>query len=133
LPPKEWRKAADTAHAGKRRLPTRLRQECTMVIDFKTQPPTPLPVPERPSGTAPAESRTDNRPAAEASGTAQSEAVRISDQGRSLQRLEQQLPAGEVREGKVAEIRRAIDEGRYQPNPEQTARKMLSFERMLDQ
>ena len=104
-----------------------------MVIDFKTQPPTPLPVPERPSGTAPAESRTDNRPAAEASGTAQSEAVRISDQGRSLQRLEQQRPAGEVREGRVAEIRRAIDEGRYQPNPEQTARKMLSFERMLDQ
>jgi len=103
-----------------------------MVIDFKTQPPTPLPVPERPSGTAPTESRAGDRPAVEKSRTGQSEAVRISDQGRSLQRLEQ-LPADEVREGKVAEIRRAIDEGRYQPNPEQTARKMLSFERMLDQ
>lgn len=104
-----------------------------MVIDFKTQPPAPLPVPERSGGVTPSESRTSEKTAVQTSGIGPSEAVRISDQGRSLQRLEQQLPAGEVREDKVAEIRRAIDEGRYQPNFEQTARKMLDFERMLDQ
>lgn len=104
-----------------------------MVIDFKTQPPTPLPIPERPGGIAPSESRSGDSAAVQRPGTGPSEAVRISDHGRSLQRLEQQLPAGEVREDKVAEIRRAIAEGRYQPNLEQTARKMVDFERMLDQ
>ena len=58
--------------------------------------------------------------------------VRITDQARQLASLEQVvsgLPV--VNEGRVAEIRLSIDEGRYQINPERIADKLMRTEQEL--
>jgi negative regulator of flagellin synthesis FlgM len=58
--------------------------------------------------------------------------VQITDQARKLAALEhavQSLPI--VNESRVAEIRGAIDEGRYQVNPERIADKLLRSEQEL--
>lgn len=59
--------------------------------------------------------------------------VRITDQARQLAALEQalqDLPA--VNEGRVAEIRLALEEGRYEVNPGRIADKLLRMERELN-
>jgi len=59
-------------------------------------------------------------------------AVNITDQAKQLAALEQalqNLPA--VNEARVAEIRSAIQDGRYQVNPERIADKLLRFEQEL--
>lgn len=58
--------------------------------------------------------------------------VNITDQAKQLASLEQALqsqPA--VDEGRVSEIRSAIQDGRYQIDPERIADKLLRFEREL--
>lgn len=71
-----------------------------------------------------------------ASGTTESVAsnspVRITDQARQLAALEQavqSLPA--VNEARVAEIRLAIEEGRYEVAPERIADKLMRMDRDL--
>lgn len=106
-----------------------------MVIEFNAQPPTLKPGTERNNGIMPpGPGASEKQPVLPPRQIGNEPGrVRISDQGRSLQRIEQQLQgSSEVRESKVAEIRQAINEGRYQPNPEQMAKKMFSFESMLD-
>lgn len=59
-------------------------------------------------------------------------AVRITDQARQLASLEQavqSLPV--VNEARVAQIRLAIEEGRYEINPERIADKLLRTEQEL--
>lgn len=61
-----------------------------------------------------------------------SKAVSITDQAKQLATLEQTLqsqPA--INEGRVAEIQLAIQEGRYQIDPERIADKLLRFEQEL--
>jgi negative regulator of flagellin synthesis FlgM len=58
--------------------------------------------------------------------------VKITDQARQLASLEntvQSLPV--VNESRVASIKQAIDEGRYQVNPERIADKLLRTEQEL--
>jgi negative regulator of flagellin synthesis FlgM len=58
--------------------------------------------------------------------------VQITDQARQLASLEQavqSLPV--VNEARVAEIRLALEEGRYQVNPERIADKLLRTEQEL--
>lgn len=58
--------------------------------------------------------------------------VRITDQARQLAALEQavhDLPA--VNEARVAEIRLAIEEGRYEVAPERIAEKLMRMDRDL--
>lgn len=67
-------------------------------------------------------------PAAAASGSP----VSITDQARRLASLEQavhSLPV--VNEARVAQIRQAIEEGRYQVQPERIAEKLLRAEQEL--
>lgn len=78
----------------------------------------------RDAGAAPAQS-------AEAAPSANP--VRITDQARQLAALEravQSLPI--VNETRVAEIRLAIEEGRYEVAPERIADKLLRMERELE-
>ena len=59
--------------------------------------------------------------------------VNVSDQAKQLASVEQtlqSLPA--VNEGRVAEIRTAIQEGRYQVDPQRIADKLLRFEQELN-
>lgn len=68
------------------------------------------------------------QPAASGSGSP----VRITDQARLLASLEQAVGSlPEVNEARVAEIRTAIDEGRYQVHPERIADKLLRTEQEL--
>lgn len=63
---------------------------------------------------------------------AQGSPVQITDQARQLASLEQavqSLPI--VNEARVAEISSAIEDGRYQVNPERIADKLLRAEREL--
>lgn len=63
---------------------------------------------------------------------AQGSPVRITDQARQLASLEQavqSLPV--VNEARVAQIRLALEEGRYQVNPERIADKLLRTEQEL--
>lgn len=63
---------------------------------------------------------------------AQGSPVRITDQARQLASLEQavqSLPV--VNEARVAQIQLAIEEGRYQVNPERIADKLLRTEQEL--
>ncbi len=75
--------------------------------------------------------------AAQASGEAaatQGSPVQITDQARKLAALEQavqSLPV--VNDGRVAEIRSAIEDGRYQISPERIAEKLLRTEQELSQ
>lgn len=75
----------------------------------------------------------DATPAVPAStAAAGSSPVSITDQARRLASLEQavqSLPV--VNEARVAEIRLAIEEGRYQVNPERIADKLLRTEQEL--
>lgn len=60
--------------------------------------------------------------------------VQITDQARKLAALEQavqSLPV--VNDGRVAEIRSAIEDGRYQISPERIADKLLRTEQELSQ
>jgi negative regulator of flagellin synthesis FlgM len=58
--------------------------------------------------------------------------VQITDQARQLASLEQALQALPiVNEGRVAEIRDAIEEGRYEVNAERVADKLLRSEQEL--
>ena len=76
--------------------------------------------------------RSEDSPAS-ATGTTQAlDPVRITDQAKQLAALEQAIKAmPAVDEARVAEIRKALDEGRYQVNPERIADKLLRSERDL--
>ena len=59
-------------------------------------------------------------------------AVHITDQARQMAALEQKIESVPViNEARVAELRRAIEEGRYEINPERIADKLLRSEREL--
>ena len=71
-------------------------------------------------------------PSAEAAAASGGVPVQITDQARQLASLEHtvnSLPV--VNESRVAAIRQAIDEGRYQINPERIADKLLRTEQEL--
>lgn len=78
-------------------------------------------------------SRANDATSASASSTAAgSSPVSITDQARRLASLEQavqRLPV--VNEARVAEIRGAIEDGRYQINPERIADQLLRAEQEL--
>lgn len=60
--------------------------------------------------------------------------VQVSDSARQLAALEQAIKAmPAVNEAKVAEIRKAIEEGRYKVSPERIAEKLLQIENELPQ
>ncbi len=70
--------------------------------------------------------------AAEAGASSKAGPVRITDQARQLAALEQavqSLPA--VNEARVAEIRLAIEEGRYEVAPERIADKLIRMDHDL--
>jgi len=74
----------------------------------------------------------DEAKSSAAGSAAQSSPVRITDQARQLAALEQalqELPV--VNEAKVAEIRLAIEEGRYEVAPERIAEKLLRLDQEL--
>ncbi|HEY4369394.1 MAG TPA: flagellar biosynthesis anti-sigma factor FlgM [Steroidobacteraceae bacterium] len=74
----------------------------------------------------------DGAAAAAETPAASGSAVKITDQARQLASLEhtvQSLPV--VNESRVASISKAIDEGRYQVNPERIADKLLRTESEL--
>ena len=86
------------------------------------------------TGTDKSVSRTGDGSAApaESAAAAQGSPVQITDQARKLAALEQavqSLPV--VNESRVAEIRLALEEGRYQVNPERIADKLLRTEQEL--
>lgn len=61
-----------------------------------------------------------------------SDPVRITDAAKQLAALEQAIHGVPViDEARVAEVRRALDEGRYEMNPERIADKLLRSERDL--
>jgi negative regulator of flagellin synthesis FlgM len=58
--------------------------------------------------------------------------VSITDKARTLAALEQALQATPVvNEARVAEVRLALEEGRYQVNPERIAAKLLRMDQEL--
>ena len=58
--------------------------------------------------------------------------VRITDQARQLAALEQAVQAAPVvNEARVAAVRSALDEGRYEVSPERIADKLLRMEQEL--
>jgi negative regulator of flagellin synthesis FlgM len=76
--------------------------------------------------------RSEDAPANPAGTTAASDPVRITDEAKQLAALEQaikSMPA--IDEQRVAEVRRQLDEGRYEVNPGRIADKLLRFERDL--
>ena len=85
-------------------------------------------------GTDKTVSRTRDTAASPADTTTSSaNPVRITDQARQLAALEQavqSLPV--VNEARVAEIRSAIEEGRYEVAPERIADKLLRMNHELD-
>jgi len=88
------------------------------------------------AGSEKAVTRTGDAPQApvETAAAAGSSGVQITGQARQLAALEQavqSLPI--VNEARVAEIRGAIEEGRYQINPERLADKLLRTEQELVQ
>lgn len=63
---------------------------------------------------------------------AASDSVHLSDEARGLQKLEEKansLP--DVDMDRVAEIKTAIENGTYKPDPEKIAEKMLQFDNLL--
>jgi negative regulator of flagellin synthesis FlgM len=61
-----------------------------------------------------------------------SNSVRITDQARQLAALEQAVQSMPiVNEARVAEIRVAIEEGRYQVSPERIADRLMNMDRDL--
>ena len=77
-------------------------------------------------------SRSDDTVASPAGTSNASDPVRITDQAKQLAALEQAIkgmPA--IDEARVAEVRRAIDEGRYEVNAERIADKLICSERDL--
>ena len=63
---------------------------------------------------------------------APSNSVRITDQARQLAALEQAVQSMPiVNEARVAEIRLAIEEGRYEVHPERIAEKLLRMDQEL--
>lgn len=77
--------------------------------------------------------RAEDGAANPAAGTANaSEPVHITDQAKQLAALEQSIKAMPViDESRVAEVRRALDEGRYEVNAERIADKLIRAEREL--
>ena len=70
--------------------------------------------------------------APESAGTSAASPVRVSDQARQLAALEQAVHAAPVvNEARVAAVRTAIDEGRYEVSPERIADKMMRQDRDL--
>jgi negative regulator of flagellin synthesis FlgM len=70
--------------------------------------------------------------AAETAGTSAGSPVRITDQARQLAALEQAVHSVPVvNEARVAAVRTAIDEGRYEVSPERIADKLLRQDRDL--
>lgn len=70
--------------------------------------------------------------ATETGASTQASPIRITDQARQLAALEQavqSLPV--VNEARVAEIRTAIEEGRYQVAPERIAEKLMRMDQDL--
>jgi len=73
--------------------------------------------------------QTTAAPGAPAADTSQSsESVHISDTGRQLQALEQNLDTKAFNKEKVSLIKQAIDDGTYKPNAASIASKMLQFD-----
>jgi negative regulator of flagellin synthesis FlgM len=85
------------------------------------------------AGTDKTVSRPGDAPSAPAEAAlAGSSPVQITDQARQLAALEQALQSLPiVNEARVAEIRVAIEEGRYQIDPERIAEKLLRAEQDL--
>lgn len=76
--------------------------------------------------------RSDDAAAGPAGTANASEPVRITDQAKQLAALEHAIkgmPA--IDESRVAEVRRAIDEGRYEVNADRIADKLIRTERDL--
>jgi negative regulator of flagellin synthesis FlgM len=70
--------------------------------------------------------------APEATGNSAAGPVHITDQARQLAALEQAVQAAPVvNEARVAEVRTAIEEGRYEVHPERIADKLLRQDRDL--
>lgn len=67
-----------------------------------------------------------------AAGKAAAGAVRITDQARRLAALEQAVQSAPlVNEARVAEVRNAIESGRYEVSPQRIADKLLRLEQEL--
>jgi negative regulator of flagellin synthesis FlgM len=97
----------------------------TKITDYQNRP-VQLGVDKKVSRSS--ETAATVSPLAPASGSP----VSITDQAKQLASLEQvlqNLPA--VNEGRVAEIRSAIQDGRYQVDPQRIADKLLRFEQEL--
>jgi negative regulator of flagellin synthesis FlgM len=70
--------------------------------------------------------------APETAGSGAASPVRITDQARQLAALEQAVHAAPiVNEARVAEVRSAIEDGRYEVHPERIADKLLRQDRDL--
>ncbi len=79
------------------------------------------------SGGSEAESQGKSKPQQE-QGT-----VKLSSDAQTLKSLEAKVKAGaDFDNGKVSNIRAAIDNGSYQVNAERLAEKMIDFESLLD-
>ncbi len=77
-------------------------------------------------------SRTRDAAASPVGKTASGSPVHITDQARQLAALEQAVQnAPIVNEARVAAVRSAIEEGRYEVEPERIADKMLRMDRDL--
>lgn len=76
--------------------------------------------------------RSDDAGTAPASASTAADPVRITDQAKQLAALEHAIKAmPAIDEARVAEVRKALDEGRYQVNPERIADKLMRSERDL--
>jgi negative regulator of flagellin synthesis FlgM len=76
--------------------------------------------------------RADDSAAGHAGATNASDPVHITDQAKQMAALEQTIKAmPAIDDTRVAEVRRALDEGRYEVNPERIADKLIRSERDL--
>ncbi len=83
-------------------------------------------------GTAPQQGPADSKSSAVSNAPTASETVNLSSQAQTMQRTEEKLAAlSDVNEGRVAEIKKAIDEGSYSIDTDAVAGKMLDLDESL--
>ncbi len=83
-------------------------------------------------GTAPPQGPADRKTSTDSPAPAASETVNLSAQAQTMQRTEEKLAAlSDVDEGRVAEIKKAIDEGRYRIDSDAVAGKILDLDESL--